>query len=129
MTHKEIAGRLREIADARTYTMHTRQAVRNLADTLDPPRPKFDEMVWCRWVDGNPYKEWWLGLVGNDGVYSFGDDRPAEWDDIEWKPARILGPGQVAVNVPPVREWDAERITVRRTITRAEAELMEAGDD
>jgi hypothetical protein len=29
-----------------------------------------------------------------------------EFYEVQWKPARILGPRQVAVDVPPVEEWE-----------------------
>lgn len=137
MTNKEIAKRLRHIVD---YHLDT-TTINSLADELDPPKPEPGTVVWylALWDD-----VWHMGIVEeNDRGYA-----RTQWggvvdlDEIEWKPARILRPRQVAVDVPPLSEWPkgslvmeaaitgGERdIWVAELITRQEAKRMEERDE
>jgi hypothetical protein len=79
----------------------------------------------------------------DDDVILLSEDDGFTFEQIHtWKPARVLGPRQVAVDVPPVEEWrDSAKemwlawcdVTDEHSqpfvITRAEAERMEASDD
>lgn len=127
MTHKEIAERGRRILSQtdRNADDKYRELV-ELFDELDPPRPEPGTGLWWRyWRDGGAWK---LGIVEEfgDGVVD-SEQEFHGWGDIEYKPARIAGPMQEIVDIPPVSEWDgAESIYVRKAITRAEAERMEA---
>jgi len=135
MTNKEIAERLRKIMN-----MYSVDKLQQLANELDPPRPEPGTVVWWRYPDDG---EWFPGVAKPDGVEDHSDY--PDWDEIEWKPARILAPDEVAVKVPPVSEWPNEAFRIdsepyyrmqgwsKKTIgqyvtliTRAEAESMEA---
>ena len=97
MTHKEIAQLLRDMSN-RIGSL-TRASFAELADELAPPRPAPGTVVWWRWDD---MPDWHIGQVSEDGkgiawrIFSW-DKHVASWDHIEWKPARIAGPGQVIV--------------------------------
>ena len=137
MTEREIADRIRA-----TLTVHSDLDLWRLADELDPPRPKPGTVVWWRWTNRKCERGWSIGQVADNGrgvcidIYSF--KVSAEWRYIEWKPARIAGPMQEIVDIPPVSEWpdDVGSITQRmiphrsRTshtiITRDEAARREA---
>ena len=133
MTKKEVANRLREMAD-----MYHPDEMLSLADTLDPPKPKPGTVVWWR----KPGEEWALGVALPYGVTPV-NALTACWnysDGIEYRPARILADDEVAVKVPPVEEWtpnataigiymsygDSGVVKLREVITRKEAERMEA---
>jgi len=117
--------------------------LKSLAEVLDPPRPEPGTVVWWRYDAPLATKDWSLGKAYENGVFIFGDDSPVRGEHIEYKPARILAPDEVAVKVPPVSSWneyEAEHINVwaqfpngndelLRTITRAEAERMEVSDE
>ncbi len=140
MTHKQIANRLREIIQGEGP--HPYAQLELLADTLDPPRPEPGTVVWWRYkyAGGPEYK--YLGIVEDrgEGIIDAGQEFH-EWGDIEYRPARILADDEVAMKVPPVREWQRKfrelEINVftpgtgdiyhRKIITRAEAEAQEAG--
>ena len=140
MTNKEIAERLREIATARAFTMENRQAVEDIADTLDPPRPEPGTVVWWNYDRAKHDLEWKIGIVTDDGLLIVAADGDKHFlHHTITKPARILAPDEVAVKVPPVSEWPewAQDIewryggevgcTLHRPIiTRDEAERMEA---
>jgi hypothetical protein len=132
MTHKEISERLREIADARAYTMETRQAVRELADELDPPRPEPGTVVWWRFDD----TDWEPGIVFDKSSIVDKDSELISFDQgIECKSARILGPYEVAIDKSSAfiimhtltkHGYKTFAGEVGRTIARAEAMRMEA---
>lgn len=109
MTHKEIAERLREIAGYdKPPHRQTRRELTELADTLDPPKPEPGTVVWWRYSTPEDATSWRLGAVHTDGqIYAFDSTAPRLWNHIDYKPARILAPGEVAVTVPPVSEWPA----------------------
>ena len=91
MTLKEIADRIRA-----TATVHTDPDLLQLADELDPPRPEPGTVVRWRYV----YFEnnFIAGVVaeGGDGVID-SEQEFHEWCYIDYKPARILAPGEVAL--------------------------------
>ena len=137
MMHKEIAQRLRELDETGNWG-----GVQALADELDPPLPEPGTVVWWRYkyAGGPEYK--YIGIVEDhgEGIYDAGGCFRA-MQDIEWKLAHVLEPGQVIVDVPPVSEWAVNAdyaelrlhyghgeipTNVRLGITRAEAERMEA---
>ena len=103
MTNKEIADRLRGMVGRKYIDMPgLDQAVRSFADELDPPRPEPGTVVWWRYKTADDEEFWKLGEVHIDGwVYAFGSTAPRLWKEIEYKPARILGPDEVAVEVTP----------------------------
>ena len=100
MTNKEIADRIRA-----TLTVHSDPELAKLADELDPPRPEPGTVVWWR---GSVDDTWHLGCVVVYGIVP-ADNINACWNwgfkGLEWKPARIAGPMQEIVDVPPVSEW------------------------
>jgi len=138
MTTKEIAERLRSVAKLESSGSITKSRLHEIADELDPQGPEPGTVVWWRLVDTDD--SWSIGEVhGKNGV-SGSQYRPyLRWDEIEWKPARILAPDEVAVKVPPVEEWtpnataigvymsygDSGCVKLRDVITRAEAEARE----
>jgi hypothetical protein len=141
MTNKEIAERLRgEIRHAEKMTGATLGSMWAVADELDPPRPRPGMAVWWRKGDDD---QWRLGFANPSGIYRYSTMHSMmfePFDDIEYKPARILADDEVAVKVPPVSEWpqyakelfamydddDGVPFTI---ITRAEAEAREVGDE
>lgn len=74
--------------------------MRSQADKIDPPRPRPGTLVRWRfnseekWENGVVYGR--LGSVGADGILDSTGTR-RRFDKVEWKPARILAPGQVAL--------------------------------
>ena len=137
MTEREIADRIRA-----TLTVHSDPDLARLADELDPPRPEPGTVVW--WSHANDTGSQYLGYVVDRGIASLHhpesvrDNYVVEWDNIEWKPARIAGPMQEIVDIPPTREWDDNDLDIRVfipgteimyhrvTITRDEAARREA---
>lgn len=105
MTNKEIAERIDIAMGSTEYDGHggVFQQLRALRNELDPPKPEPGTVVWWRHVpkDGvnGVIVDWTTGVAvvdNNAGIYSqYGW---YAWDEIEWKPARILKPGQVAVD-------------------------------
>jgi hypothetical protein len=143
MTHKQIANRLREIIQGERPHPYTQLEL--LADTLDPPRPEPREFVLWRYIIRADTMDFIPAIVaeGGDGVID-SEQEFHEWCDIEWKPARILAPNEVAVKVPPTQTWGHRTTDVEivlrywdvqnedhservQLITRAEAEAQEAG--
>ena len=133
-THKEIAQRLKQLEDEDDWA-----GVVELIYELDPPPPEPGTVVW--WRDAEGLGEWNLGSINNNRkVEFFGAWKELDFERLQIKPAHILGPGQVAVDVPPVSgwpdwagamEWQFIRPVTfhdRLLITRPEAEAMEAGD-
>jgi hypothetical protein len=132
MTHKEIAEQLRNMpsCSASGELVYKERCV-ELADKIDPPKPEPGTVVW--WRLRNTDDDWSIGeVLGKGGVSGL------PWGEIEWKPARILAPDEVAVKIPSVSEWpstwaelrweptyNANEISRRTIITRAEAERME----
>jgi hypothetical protein len=154
MTNKEIAERLRDIAQAmRVAEIPMPHVVEEVADDLDPPKPK---MGICRFSWGS-HVVWMDGLCVGNRVYYSPDGNCFDWqpaDECTIKPARILADDKVAMKpgeivhhngrmyklfeIPPVRTWpeDADKINLYRawqkgslyytgSITRAEAEGRE----
>ena len=136
MTHKEIAERLRDMSN-RIGSL-TQSSLAELADQIDPPLFEPGTVVWWRYLTGSP---WFLGTVNNSGVVQqFGTSESPHWSQIEYKPARIAGPMQEIIDIPPVSEWPEKtddvniwaqytsglRGEVLKRITRAEAKRREA---
>jgi hypothetical protein len=135
MTHKQIANRLREIIQGEGPHPYTQLEL--LADTLDPARPEPGTVVWWRACGG---ETWALGMCyGRQGCESIGVadlyQTRYRFSDIEYKPARILAPNEVAVDMRTLkrlREYirSEQRANMRNLIDiiieQAEAERMEA---
>ena len=138
MTNKEVAERLREIAE---YGEGPYTRLSQLADEIDPPRPEPGTVVWWRVTADD---KWHLGCVVDYGIVP-ADKVNACWNwdvnGLEWKPARILAPNEMAVQVRPVSMWPigAKEADLRWhygdgimprcsnvSITRTEAARMEA---
>ena len=134
MTEREIAKRLRGVAKAPTLNIEGRRELTFIADELDPPQgyepgTVFEDAVGRRVF----YTE--RGWIDADGLLIGDTEYPPL---VNMKPARIAGPMQEIVDIPPVSEWpdDVGSITQRmiphrsRTshtiITREEAERREA---
>ena len=108
MTEKEIVNQLRTLAqnpaiDAtdRIELDHIADKYDPISDKYDPPRPEPGTVVWF------PIDEE-CGVVADNGrgVYtSCGELVP--WASLQegTKPARIAGPLQEIVDIPPVNEW------------------------
>lgn len=144
MNEKQLADRLRRLSKARQNDLE----LNKIADELDPPKPKHGKPIWFQQKPGGP---WEFGMSHIDTNYSddevvlLSTDDGFTFEEIHaWKPARILGPRQVAVDVPPVAEWPewANQIVaayrnsgsgqngiVTDIITRTKAERMEERDD
>ena len=109
MTNKEIADRLRDLIDGTSNGIVLSEAIQRIADDLDPPRPEPGTVVWWRYLTGSL---WFLGTVNNSGVVQqFGTSESPHWSQIEYKPARIAGPMQEIVDIPPVSEWPEYALT------------------
>ena len=136
MTNKEIAERLRDMSN-RIGSL-TQSSLAELADELDPPLPEPGTVVW--WQDDEGLGDPTLGQVNEHGcIEMFGTIRELELSEVKWWPARIAGPMQEIVDIPPVSEWpeDSETLTTlfegekralryRDVITRTEAARREA---
>ena len=101
MTNREIAKRLRGLIDATSNGIALSVSIQRIADELDPTRPEPGTVVWF------PIDEE-CGVVADNGrgVYtSCGELVP--WGSLQegTKPARIAGPMQEIVDIPPVSEW------------------------
>ena len=137
---KEIAKRLRDIAN---NAADADVELRLLADELDPPKPE-PGLVWYTPRNANNWRlGWWNGTKVRD--VEEGYLMANIQDDLRIKPARILGPRQVAVDVKPVSEWNSGTNAIElwmyeinphypnsrtlKTITREEAERMEEPDE
>jgi hypothetical protein len=139
MNAKEIAERLRAIADKPLMIHDPRAELSSLANELDPPRPEPGTVVWWQVRCDEPLA---LGFVGYDErVYAKDGTSYPIYSLIVIKPARILAPDEVAIKVPPVSEWPETSDCLEACfyswpknglktgltiITRAEAERMEA---
>jgi hypothetical protein len=141
MTNKEIAEKLRHVADYNLSYAH----LRDLANELDPPRPEPGTVVWYKFTrepEWSLKERWRLGIVTveGDALWTVTHDLVLLCD-VEYKPARILADDEVAVKVPPVSEWPQGANAIvweynfphrpsdrsGMVITRAEAEAREAG--
>ncbi len=143
MTNEERAAKLRDLAESEVMNATVRKALWAMADDMSPPKPEPGTVVWWRYREKYGDGKWRFGEVGSDGfLYTFGSTAPRPWEQIEWKPATILQPGQVAVDVPPTHEWGHRTTDVEIVlrywdvqtkdheeraclITRAEAEEMQ----
>jgi hypothetical protein len=137
MDEKQLAERLRDIAN---NAADADVELRLLADELDPPKPEPGTVVLWR-MDGG---EWQTGIVSVHMQIFDADLDAYEFYEVQWKPARILGPRQVAVDVPPIKYWDpmvesfgvyteyediSDPSYYAHVISREEAERMEASDE
>ncbi len=95
MTNKEIAERLREAADNRDKPI--RHIAREIANELDPQRLELGTVVWFRITSDD---EWHLGTTTSYGIVPT-DKQNSCWtldtNGLEYKPAHILAPDEVAV--------------------------------
>ena len=137
MTDKERAERLRKVATAPTLTIEGRQALVEVADELDPPRPEPGTVVW--WTDDEGLGDPVLGQIDAYGhIELFGTTDTVIARDVKWWPACIAGPMQEIVGIPPVKDWPEDSETLitlfegekrahrhRDVITRAEAARRE----
>ena len=104
MTHKEIAERLRDLIDGTSNGIVLSESIQCIADDLDPPLPEPGTVVW--WRDAEGLGEWSLGQINNNRkVEFFGACKELDLEAIQIKPARIAGPMQEIINIPPVSEW------------------------
>ena len=138
MTEKGIVNQLRTLAQNPAIDATDRIELDHIADKYDLPRPKPGTVVWWRYI--RFCADFAIGVVAahGDGVI---DSEPEfhEWRHIEYKPARIAGPLQEIVDIPPMSEWPdgGEALcmyigsdpgpVVWRIITRAEAARREEG--
>lgn len=96
MNNKEIAKRIDEIiADDEPFGTIDVKKLEALRDQLDPPTSKPVPVVWWRY---KTKERWLLGIIHYSGlgVITAGGSF-LTWDKLEWKPACILGPDEVAV--------------------------------
>jgi hypothetical protein len=106
LTPEQKAQAYRELADAMEWKAlkpngNVEQWLRQEADKLDPkidPKVEPGTVVWWR-MDGG---EWQIGIVSAHMQIIDSELDAYEFDEVRWKPARILGPRQIAVDVPPV---------------------------
>ena len=135
MTEREIAKRLREVAKAPTLNIEGRRELTLIADELAPPQgyepgTVLEDAVGRRVF----YTE--RGWMDADGLL-IGDTRHPPLANM--KPARIAGPMQEIVDIPPVKDWPEYALTYYAAfmdageaidpviiLTRAEAERREA---
>ena len=120
MTNKETAERLRKLIDGTSNGIVLSEAIQNIADELDPPRPEPGTVVW--WRDAEGLGEWCLGQINNNRkVEFFGAWKELDLEAIQIKPARIAGPMQEIVDIPPVKDWPEYALTYY-------AAFMDAGE-
>lgn len=93
---KTRAKVLREYAEKWTeISLETANCIRDDADDLDPSTP--GTIVW--WQDTEGLSDPALGQVNEFGyIEMFGTSKGLDMDEVKWWPARIAGPGQVAVD-------------------------------
>jgi len=105
MTNKEIVERLRKMSvSIAGRDMPTAMAIEAFANELDPPRPEPGTIVW--WQDAEDLSDPVLGQANEYGfIEMFGTGKALDWREIKWWPARIAGPMQEIVDIPPVSEW------------------------
>ena len=139
MSDHERAAQLRELADGGVMAAETRKVLWAIADELDPPRLAPRMLVW--WQDAEGLGDPVLGQLNDYGMIElFGTTDTVRPRSVKWWPARIAGPMQEIVDIPPVSEWgssthqfavdgyelNSPRTRRLLTITRAEAERREA---
>jgi len=139
MTRAEIAKRLREICDSA-------EGIRLFANELDPPKPETpmpEPGTVVRFRNGV------YGITCHEGVATVSDSgllNFVSWEDVPIlsnTQVHILADDEVAVKIPPVRDWPGkcDEVSLRWhqyligdefihnyagvSITRAEAERME----
>lgn len=134
---KEIAEQIRVIKDAPTLTMEGRDALKRIANELDPPRPK-PVFVWFKPVH-DPHGNWRPGIMRLNGIIQgYKTSYPPEMVHA-WERASTHGPDEVVVKIPPVSEWPEQAgqiLAMYCTVTSARiapltqiitrAEVMEA---
>jgi hypothetical protein len=152
MNEKQLAERLRDIAN---NAADADVELRLLADELDPPKPELKTgiFVYWRFLGESVWDRGFSIEDGGETVIIIKDGTTVYLSQVEWKPARILGPRQVAVDIPPVVEWSyradkveivanylerdsegyfaiisASELPTLASFTRAEAERMEASN-
>ena len=112
MTNEERAQAYREVADwvlehadiEPQIQVRLSKLVRDYADELYPPRPTPGTIVW--WQDTEGLSDPVLGQVTEYGfIEMFGTRKALGRREVKWWPARIAGPMQEIVDIPPVREW------------------------
>jgi len=142
MNEKQLAERIREAVCLMQGGIYDEAAavLESTAYELDPPKPEPGTVVWWKFPQMRKWEIARIHQAGNTlpGIYDLrGNFVPM--GDLQWKPARILGPRQVAVDVPPVSEWpedvtwiavdwvsvDGHVRTMQELIHREEAERME----
>ena len=114
MTNEEQAGAFRAIAEwvlenseiEPQARVRLSKMIRGKADELDPPCPEPGMIVWWRYPH---VRNWQIAKV-----HQAGDQLPGIYNlrgvfvtmsDVQWEPARIPGPMQEIVDIPPTREW------------------------
>lgn len=90
MDDKKLVDRLRE---ALKYDGYNRM-VADIIEELDPPRPAPGTVVWWR---RGPQDNWILGIVDGESYGVMHMTGLVPFDDVEYKPARILAPDKVAL--------------------------------
>jgi len=138
MTDQEKADRIRKIAGFPALTIEARRQLRDVANEIAPPDPMPGTPIMWRRNDD----PWQYGIVEMGRCTRTWEGKQIPLETIEWKPARILGPLQVAVDVPPVEKWNpmVESFGVyaeyksgtsyyAHVVTYEEAKRMEAVDE
>ena len=104
MTEREIAERLRKAADHSASIDRVVAELKAIADELDPHRPEPGTVVW--WQDDEGLGDPVLGQVNDIGVIMlFGTRETVRMESVKWWPARIAGPMQDIVDIPPTNIW------------------------
>jgi hypothetical protein len=140
--NKDIADELRKIAG--TFWGGYSNELRELADRLDPPKPKVDRSLRGLVRVTEKSGETWYRVAAEVGLVDAGV-LSVTWDTVDtlgWTvtPVRVLADDEVAVKVPPVELWPEscdkmirmymnggvllDRATI---ITRTEAEALHRG--
>lgn len=99
------------IVEAMSNGMALSKEIEWIAGQLGPPKPAPGTVVWWRFFyedESEADDEWHIGIIaeGPNTIHTKGFS--VSFDEIEWKPATILQPGQVPVDVPDVDEWPGE---------------------
>ena len=139
MTDKEMADRIDAILTKAVGSSTMSEELLTLRNELAPPKPEPRTLVWH-----TPPKadDWRLGYIDHrHALVDIETGYLVDQTSLRMKPARVLGPRQVAVDVDDARiiyelaglVCSLEDIAVvyrfRKAIERAEAERMEAEDD
>lgn len=103
--YKYVGAKLRELSDlAKDGFIITDSVLTDLANKVDPLRPEPGTIVWWRATYSVAFNTWRLGEVDPEGIYAFATEACFKWDEVEWKPAHILKPGQVVVDRQVVKQ-------------------------